>query len=97
MISIISILFSLIKLFIVERIYEQAFFLTTRLNFNYLDSMKNTRIYIDVIAHLSILNYILHNINDGDKYNEDFYKRYDIYINNDNRCFLNNLKYRILK
>lgn len=93
----IEVILSLIKLFIVERIYEQAFFLTTRLNFNYLYSMKNTRVYMDVIAHLSILNYILHNVNDGDKYKEKFSKRYDNYINNDNRCFLNNLKYRILK
>ncbi|WP_278676589.1 GGDEF domain-containing protein [Clostridium baratii] len=59
--------------------------------------MKNIRLYMDVIAHLSILNYTLHNVNDGDKYKDKFFKRYDNYINNDNRCFLNNLKYRILK
>ena len=59
--------------------------------------MKNTRLYIDIIAHLSILNYILHNVNDGDKYKDEFFKKYNDDITDDDRCFFSNLKYRILK
>ncbi|MGL4570709.1 MAG: GGDEF domain-containing protein [Clostridium sp.] len=88
------VILELIIIFILESIYEQALFLITRLDLEFLKSIKNKRLYILAIANISILNYSLHNIYEGNKYKDIFFEIYDNEISNKN---IHGLKYLILK
>lgn len=91
------VILELIIIFTLERIYEQALFLTTRLDLEFLKSIENKRLYIWAITNISVLNYILLNISEGNKYKDIFSEIYEREIDNEQKYKLNYLKYLILK